>query len=236
MRIPKTLWIVVTVALAGGSVGCSLSIEQILAMQEGSGIDLAMVAVNGEIPQGRLVFEGGTVMQIDVSTSLLDYLDGTVDGDVAVLDLFFAAPSIRFLGAIQTGNICVILDGATDNGGTFAYDVVQQEAAFDVFVGTVAYPSEPAVGLVLQGGAFKFPFDLQATIPLTLVDALGLVSGTGSLSVTQAIDDTFPVPAFGGAITYYIHASGEVTLASADAFPFTPRMGECLEFLESRTL
>jgi len=234
MRIQKSVLSGLTLLLAGGSVGCSLSIDQILEMQEGSAVELFMIPTSGDdIPQGTLEFEGGTVMRIDVSTSLLDYLDGTVDGDVEVLDIFFAIPSIKFLGAIPTGTICVIPDGAVESGGSFAYDVLQQEAFFDVLVATLAIPTSPTVRPVLVGGAFSFPFDLESTIPLTLVDAIGLVSGTGSLEVSQPIDDIFEVKAFGGAATYYMRATGEVTLASTDAFPFTPLMQECLTFLET---
>ena len=85
-------------SLAMGSLGCSLSIDQIFAMQEGSGLD---VCVSGRLygascRKGASPFDGGTVMRIHVSTTLLDYLDGTVDGDVELLDLLFAIPGFQF--------------------------------------------------------------------------------------------------------------------------------------------
>ena len=73
---------------------------------------------------------------------------------------------------------------------------------------------------------------------MTLVDALGLFTGTGSLEVTQPIDEYYDVPlisgagrSFAGLSTYPIHVKGEVTLASTDTFPATPKVLACVDFL-----
>ena len=87
-----------------------------------------------------------------------------------------------------------MLDQTANNGGTFSYDVLAEEAAFDVFVGTRAIPVIEDFAKLIRGGAFAFPFDLEASIPLPLVDALGLVTGTGSLEVTQTLDEYYTVP------------------------------------------
>jgi len=218
-------------------VGCSLSIDQILEMQEGSGVDLAIVAPDGvnEHRVGGFQFQGGTVMRINVSTTLADYLDGTADGDVEVLDLLFAIPSSVFI-LLPTGTICVMLDEEFDNGGTFSYNVLAQEATFDVAVGTKAVPISPLFANAIRGGALEFPFDLESTIPLTLLDAIGLASGTGSLVVTQPVDlyTSVALVSVSGDpaddIVIPLHVTGEVTLESTDTFPTPPLVLDCLEF------
>jgi len=222
---------------AMGSVGCSLTIDQIFAMQPGSGVDVAIIAFGSgqEVPQGRLAFEGGTVMRIDVSTSLLDYLDGTVDGDVQILDLLFAVPQFTFL-IFEAGLTCVVPDDPV-GGGTFSYAVLDQEATFDVIVNTKALITNAAFAAMIRGGAFQFPFHMVATMPLTLLDAIGLFSGTGSLTVTQPIDGYYFVPMVQVAndpsqdYPMPIHVKGEVTLKTTDTFPVTPGVTGCLDFL-----
>ena len=228
--------------VAAASIGCNVSIDQTFAMEPGSGADLALVdhTPDGQevvLPQGRLQFEGGAVMRIHISTDLLDYLDGTVDGDVEVLDLLFGVPGFNFLFA-NTGLVCVTLDDPP-GGGTFEYDVLAQEATFDVLVNTKALVTSPAFANLIRGGAFAFPFDLESTIPLTLVDAVGLLSGTGSLTVTQQLNEDYSVflvnvkndPSQDIEMT--VRVTGEVTLQSTDAFPATPRVLACVDYLSS---
>jgi hypothetical protein len=222
---------------AMGSVGCSLTIDEIFAMQPGSGVDVSIIAYGSgqEVPQGRLAFEGGTVMRIDVSTSLLDYLDGTVDGEVQILDLLFAVPSFTFL-IFDAGLTCVVPDNPV-GGGSFSYNALAQEATFDVIVNTKALITNAVFATMVRGGAFQFPFHLVATMPLTLLDALGLFTGTGSLTVTQPIDGFYTVPMVQVAndpsqdYPMPIHVQGEVTLQTTDTFPVTPGVTGCLDFL-----
>ena len=222
---------------AMGSVGCSLTIDQIFEMQPGSGADVYLIAFGSgqEVKQGRLNFEGGTVMRIDVSTSPLDYLDGTVDGDVQILDLLFAVPSFVFL-IFDAGYVCVVPDDPV-GGGTFSYNVLAQEATFDVVVNTKALITDAFFATMIRGGAFQFPFHLVSTMPLTLLDALGLFTGTGSLTVTQPIDLYATVPMVQVAndpsqdYPMPIHVLGEVTLKTTDTFPVTPTITRCLDFL-----
>src|SRR5262245_24209397 len=97
-------------SIAFGTVGCSLNIDHIFAMKDGSGADVALVANNGnERSMGHMSMLGGTVMRITTSASLLDYLDGVVDGDVSILDLLFSIPDMSFLG-VPVGLVCVVLD------------------------------------------------------------------------------------------------------------------------------
>jgi hypothetical protein len=177
-----------------------------------------------ELPQGRMEFQGGTVMRINVSTSLLDYLDGTVDGDVEILDLLFGVEGFKFL-IFDAGLLCVVLDDPP-GGGTFNYDVLAQEATFDMIVNTKALVTDPYFAANLPGGAFIFPFALNSTIPLTLLDAVGLFTGTSSVEVTQPLDMIFTTP-------FWLHVKGEVTLYSTDSFPATPAVLSCVDYLSA---
>jgi hypothetical protein len=235
----RSILTVVLGLFAAGAFGCNLQIDQIFEMEPGSGADTALVSQDGqfEVPQGRLNFEGGVVMRIAITTDIVDYLDGTVDGDVTILDVLFGVPGFNFL-IVNTGLICVVLDDPP-GGGTFSYDVVAQQATFDMVVNTKALLTSPMFANAIRGGAFLFPFDLESTIPLTLVDALGLFTGTGSLTVTQPLDMFFQIPFAvipndpSQDILYNIHVVGEVTLNSTDAFPVTPRVLECVDYLGS---
>lgn len=232
----QTVRIAVLGLFASGAIGCNLQIDQIFAMQEGSSLQTFLVSNDGtlEVPQGTMEFEGGAVMRIIVSSDLLDYLDGTVDGDVQLLDTLFAIPGLQFFIA-NTGLICVVL-GDPPGGGTFAYNVLGQTAAFDVVVNTEALPVDPVYQRSIKDGKFLFPFDLEAEIPLTLIDALGLFTGTGSMEVTQHIDQRFDVllrscPTCETYLTFHFGVRGDVTLASTDTFPATPKVLECVDFL-----
>jgi hypothetical protein len=239
MQRTKAALTALLASIALGTVGCSLQIDQIFEMKDGSGVDVKLVSVDGtvEVPMGRLAFQGGTVMRINTSATLLDYLDGTVDGDVQILDLLFAVPNMKFL-ILDMGLICVVLDDPP-GGGTFSYDVLAQQAAFDVLVNTKAIITNATNAQLIQGGAFKFPFDLEAAIPLTLIDALGLFTGTGSMEVTQALDAYYIVPMtpnfWDPSIVrpIRIHVIGEVTLNSTDTFPAPPPVMSCLDYLSS---
>jgi hypothetical protein len=221
--------------LASGAIGCNLQIDQIFAMQEGSQLDSFLVSDDGlsEFPQGVIQFEGGAVMRIIVSSDLLDYLDGVVDGDVQLLDLLFAIPNLRFLIS-DVGLTCVNLDDPP-GGGTFTYNALSQTAGFDVLVNSKAVPTDSTFQAAIQNGNFKFPFDLESEIPMTLVDALGLVTGTGSMVETQHIDQRFDVMlrdcrSCNTFFPFHLGVRGDVTLASTDTFPATPKVLACADF------
>jgi hypothetical protein len=224
----KYLTVLSVAALAAGSVGCHLNIDSILAMQDGSHMDLTVLGSTTVIP-----LEGGTVMNIDVNISFFDLLFWLpIDGDVAVSDLLFAAPPFDFLGlpSLNTGDICVVSDEANPGGGTFEADVKHSTATFDVTLNTIALIGNPALAAALPGGGFTFPFALQSTIPMSFDQMLGLLTGSGNLSVTQMLDlDTiFPVTGVGNIPG---HVGGEVTLSTVDAFPTSPLLDDCIAFL-----
>jgi hypothetical protein len=228
--------------LAAPTVGCSLSIEQILEIQDGSHMNLAFAGFPGnpfpDAPADTLQLSGGTVMLLDISLSLLDYLDGVADGTIDVLDLLIAVPSIDLNGLEQyrTGNICILLDETQESGGTFTYDLLAQEAAFDVAIATNGFVTNRGFASLLVGGKIPFPFAFNATTHMTAVDVVGLVAGTGSLEVEQDLDDYIILPVRIGTtiLELVYHVTGSVGLASTDTFPTPPIVVNCLEFLETQ--
>jgi hypothetical protein len=227
MRHTRLLLSTLLVLFASGSVGCALSIEKTFAMQPGSGFDIAFITYDDppqEIPNGRLTLDGGTVMQIDLSVSLLDYLDGTMDGDVTINDLLFTATGLSFFGAIDLGPLCIALSGPS--GGSFEYKMVQQTAAFDVVVDTSATMLDKTYVWFVGTDTFAFPFHMQAEMPLGLVDALGLFAGTSDMTVSQDVDEIFVFG--GGDYPFHIHVRGTVDLKTQDAFPTSPLIETCL--------
>ena len=226
MRHIRLLLSSALVLFAFGSVGCSLAIEKTFAMQPGSGFDMFFVTYDEpplEYPNGRLTLDGGTVMTIDVSVDLLDYLDGTMDGDVTVGDLLFTATGLSFFG-FQLGPLCIALSGPS--GGSFEYAVLEQTAAFDVMVDTSAIMLDKTYMAFVGTDTFAFPFHMQAEMPLGLADALGLFAGTSEMTVTQNIDELM---IFGtGPQPFKVHIMGTVNLITQDAFPTNALIEQCL--------
>lgn len=221
-------WVAALVASQG--LACSIQLESILEVEDGSVLEIVAFS----LPPENLDLEGGTVMNIDVSISLLELLFlGTIDGDVAVGDLLFAAPPFNFLGipALNTGEICIVIDEtAAPSEGTFEADLVDETATFDVAINTIALLGNPVLAANLPGGGFQFPFDLQSTQPLSFADMLALLGGSSSIEISQQVDEEFVVD-FGGQMVP-ISVTGQIHIASTDAFPSTPLVQDCIAFLE----
>jgi hypothetical protein len=231
MRTAK-LGTVLVGLLAFGTVGCSLDIQKTFAMKDGGNVlDVAISCADKtcDVPIGQMSLEGAAVMNIAVSTTLLDYLDGTVDGDIEVVDVLFAVPGILFFGLVDSGLICVVPE-VPAGGGTFTYDTLGQKAVFDAAIHTKALLTNPAFANIIKGGALAFPFQLHSTVPLSLVDALGLFTGASAVEVTQPIDEYYTVTYNTGG-SFFIHATGAVTLQTTDTFPATPNVVQCLDYL-----
>jgi hypothetical protein len=171
-------------------------------------------------------------MTIAMSTTLLDYLDGTVDGDIVLDDVLFAVPGIKMFGYIDMGLTCVVLDDPP-GGGTFAYDTLGQAATFDAVINTKAVLTNQQFANIIVGGALPFPFAMQSTFPLPLVDGLGLFTGVSQVEVTQPVDSYMTITWVTGGF-FYVHATGSVTLTTTDTFPVTPSVTQCLDFLSSQ--
>lgn len=227
-RQSRVLMTVLAALFASQSLACSVQLESILEVQDGSVLHLGVL----NLPPEDLDLEGGTVMNIDVSISLIELLFGIVDGDVAVGDLLFAAPPFNFLGipALNTGEICIVIDdSAGPSTGTFSANLYQETATFDVAINTIALLGNQVLAANLPGGGFQFPFNLQSTVPMTFADMLGLLGGSSSIELSQEVDESFVVD-FGGQMIP-IAVTGQINIASTDAFPSTPLVEDCIAFL-----
>jgi hypothetical protein len=228
----KLMMTVALLALAMTGTACSLNVEQIMAVQSGSNMTIATTA---PIPSSaNQALEGGAVMNIDIFISLFDLFLGDFEGDIEVGEVLIAAPGFGFLGIVPTGIICVAPNATNPGGGTFEANLFLKKATFDVDLNTEAHFGNPQVANLL-GGALPFPFSLVSTIPFKLSDALGLFSGSSSLTITQPINQPINLvtsggPPFGG-IQVLGSITGSITLASADAFPTSPLLDDCIEFL-----
>jgi hypothetical protein len=218
----KVVLTMLAACLSMGSVACSLDIEQTLAIDEGSAFEIEVPAGSGNVSTAAL--EGAAVMNIDIFISYFDFLFGDYEGDVTVGEILFASDGFTLLG-IPTEELCVIPDPVDPGGGTFEANLYKGEATFDVQINTRALVGNPILSGAIPDG-FAFPFNLQSTLPLSLTDMLGLLTGAGGLTVSQDIDETLDVTV--GLATVPIHLGGTIALASTDAFPTSPLIDTCL--------
>jgi hypothetical protein len=230
MRNQLTMTLAVT-ALAMNAVACSLEVEQIMAVQPGSGI---AISTTSPFASGALQpLEGGSVMNIDIQIGLFDLILGDFEGDIEVDEVLIAAPGFRMLNLLPTGRICVVPNAEDPGGGIFEANIYSQEATFDVALNTEAIFGSATITNLL--GALPFPFALVSTIPFDLSDMLGMLTGSSDITITQAISQPIDVttmgsPPFGG-LHILGSITGEITLASADAFPTSPVLDECIAIL-----
>jgi hypothetical protein len=215
-------------AFATGTFGCSLSTQTIMEMEDGS----AMVLTIATAPPIDMPLEGGVVMNMDIHIGFFDLLFGNIGGDVAVGDLLFATPPFNVLGlpSLNTEEVCVVLAEGGAAGGDFTANIYSGTANFDVAMDTIALIGNEALAALLPGGGFAFPFDLQAEIPLSLLDMIGMLTGSGNLTIEQVLDMPIevvippfpPLPA---------HIGGQITLSSVEAFPTSQLLDDCIAFL-----
>lgn len=213
------------------SVACSLQVEQILAVQDGSELTIGIL----DLPPDVLALEGGTVMSIDVSIGFFDLILGNVDGDVTVDELLIAAPPFNVLGipALNTEEVCVVPQDGGAAGGTFEANIWGGTATFDVAIDTIALIGNPILAALLPGGGFAFPFDLESSVPFGLAEALGLLTGAGGFAVSQPVDMDIQIDIDGPGPQPALpaHIGGQIDLASVDAFPTSPLLDDCIAFL-----
>jgi hypothetical protein len=207
-------------ALAMNAVACHLQVSQILAVQPDSQLSID-VKTPFDLPPVAQPLEGGNVMNIDIKITPLDLLLGSFQGDITVGELLIAAPGVNIL--VPTGRICIIPDATDPGGGTFKANLFRRTATFDVAVNTTAVFQNPVLG------SFPFPFTLNSSVPFNLKDALGLLTGSGSLTITQPFDQPLNFDVVGIPITGQL--TGQITLTSVDAFPTSPLLDECIAII-----
>jgi hypothetical protein len=173
-------------ALAMSTVACHLQVEQIMAVDPDPAKSGIFLITDSPIASGAFqTFEGGAVMNIDIWISLLDLIFGDFEGDIEVGEVLIAAPGFRMLNLIPTGIMCIAPNPADPGGGLFEANIYSQEATFDVALNTEVVFGSAQVTNIL-GGTLPFPFALVSTIPFTLSDMLGMLTGsTGSRSTSR---------------------------------------------------
>lgn len=233
MRLGRKFPVLIIAVSALYSVACSITTESILEMQEGSAIEMTLL----NFPAQNLELEGGVVMNMDISIGFFDLILGNIGGDISVGDLLFATDPFNFFGFPQlyTEEVCIVSDAADPGGGTFNANIYFSSADFDVALNTTALIGNETLAGSITGGGLSLPFALNATLPMTLGDMLGLLTGgSGSFEVTQDVEEDIhlEIELFPGFfVEYEPHLSGSLTLASADAFPSTPLIDDCIAFL-----
>jgi hypothetical protein len=226
--------ILMTLLVSGlgmNGIACSLQVEQLLAVQDGSNLDLVITSPIATDPPPQAL-QGGSVMNIDIRISLFDLILGDFEGDITVGELLIAAPGFTLPLVGNTGALCIVPTDPNDPGsGTFEANLFTKTATFDVSISTIALVQNPSLAALLPGGGLPFPFALQSSVPFGLKEALGLLSGSSDITVTQPIDQALsfqlgPFPVSG-------HVGGEITLASADAFPTSPLLDTCIALVSN---
>lgn len=209
--------------IAASSVGCSLQLQTLMGVQPGSHLEVQVLT----LPVQNADLEGGTAMDIDVHISYFDILFWRpITGDISVGELLIGSPGFSILGT-PTGIICVVPDASDPGGGTFTGDLIHQTATFDVQLNTTALVGNPVIAASLPGGGFPFPFALSSTMPFTLSDAFGLLTGSSDLAISQAIDEDVTVSV--GTLMLPTHIGGNIDLASVDVFPTSPLLDDCID-------
>jgi hypothetical protein len=217
-------------AVIGLGSGCGdVSIPVTLALEQPSTISL-------ELPteQATTSLVGGVDTTIEADLGLLKLLGALVGkalpADIEVDEVLIAGTSISVFGGLfNTGTICLFQDPALPSEGSAAFNLLLGTAAFNMTLNASLAITDPALGGLL-GGPQAFSQSIATVVPLSLSDLLGILGGGGGgLALTQEIDTVFgPVPLLGE-----IHVTGELTLASADAFPSDPLLDECDAYIAS---
>jgi len=214
-------------AIALGS-GCgNVSIPITLALEDPSTLSL-------ELPseQATTSLIGGVDTTINADLGLLKLLGALVGqalpADIDVDEVLIAGTSVSVFGGLfNTGTICVFQDPDVPSEGSAAFNLLLGSAAFNMTLNASLAITDPTLGSFL-GGPQPFSQAIATVVPLSLGDLLGILGGGGGgLALTQEIDTVFgPVPLLGE-----IHVTGELTLASADAFPSDPLLDECVTYI-----
>jgi hypothetical protein len=216
--------------LGSGSIGCgSVDIPVDLALV---GDNTISIEAEGSPPLATTLV-GGVETTISADLGLFSLLNpnGIMAG-ITVDDLLFAGENIPILEDIlNTGTLCIEQNPDNPGGGSAHMRLLQGQADFLMALNTLIRGTDPGFVALLDalGYGAGFPFDTVVEaydVPFSLVDMLGLLSGTssGGLEINQDISTTLPadIPFFGGAT---VNAS--LTLATVDAIPVVPPMADC---------
>ena len=84
--------------------------------------------------------------------------------------------------------MCVVLDDEVESGGTTSIHLAREEIDFNMTLGARGFATSELARNNLPDG-LGFASDIMATEHLSLADMLGLLGGSGSLTISQEIDE-----------------------------------------------
>jgi hypothetical protein len=231
----KALKLLIVTAFAANSIACGpIVVDQILALDDTADnfIQLTMFPGSPLESVQDLDVDGGSVSRIVIDNVMQQFIGGNVAGTIDLVDMLWSTTAMNIFG-IDTGTNCVVLDPAGANAGTVNYESRGvKQFTIDLVANTAIITTNPALYLALPDG---FPFDISfaTSQAATLGDMIGILMGRGSLTIHQQVSDFIILTVAIGAGSLDIPTALEVdlTLTSADAFPSSARLTECIDFL-----
>jgi hypothetical protein len=230
----KALKLLIVTAFAANSIACGpIVVDQILALDDTANNFIQLTLFPGGALESvqDLDVDGGNIATIVMDNVILQFLGGNLAGTIDLVDMLWSTSPMNIFG-IVTGTNCVVLDPAGGNAGTVNYDVGAETYTVDLLANTAIITTNPALYLALPNG-FPFDISLSTSQAATLGDMLGILTGTGSMSIHQQVtDDIILTVAIGaGSLDIPTHLEVDLTLSSTDAFPTSARLTECIDFL-----
>ena len=228
----KALKLVALLVFAMGAIGCGqIQMPMTLALEEGSGIDIAMVGAGGnEIPLGRTELEGGVETTMTATIDLLALLlNIPIFGVISIDNLLFGGSEFLILG-IPTGTVCTIPDPNGSSSGSVLIDLANGHIDFVMDLDTAIKVTSPILGAAIPDG-FLFTMAVDDGADMTLAELLDMAFGNadGVLSMTQDLDVLMDTEVGGFPLT--LHITGGLTLSTANEFPTGDMLDDCIAYL-----
>jgi hypothetical protein len=209
-------------------VACSqVEIPLNLAVAPGSLIEITEIpGLPPDLNHASTILVGGveTRAVIDLDPWKLFSKNGIV-GAIEVDDLLLAGEEIVFLGIIPTGTICIEPGASPPGAGAVVLQLLRHQAVFHLDLFTQIRVTDPTTAGLFGGVPLPFDATVDATIPLTLADLLGLLGGGGGLTISQELVSVLDpsLPLIGGATV-----TADLTLESVDEIPADPLLVDCI--------
>jgi len=145
------------------------------------------------------------------------------------LDRVLMAGTEIHIGTLNTGIVCVYDDPDNPGGGIAYLRPLHQEGDFNLSFNTLISPTSPQLQALFPD-PLPFQAEISTTVPVTLAQLLGLLTGggDGGLELSQEIQAVLPeeIPLLGGSIV-----TADLTLATVETFPTDPMLDHCEDFL-----
>lgn len=209
-------------------VACSkIEIPLNLAVQPGSMVSIDGIPLPPPFDHADTMLVGGieTKAVVDIDPWTLFNPNGIM-ATIQVNDLLMAGDEIVFLGLIPTGTICIEPSQTPPGDGVAFLNLLKHQGTFHMDLYTqIRLTNQQIFDQVFGGIPLPFDATVDTTVPLTLSDLLGLLSGSGGLVLSQQLVSVLPpdVPIIGGATV-----TADVTLMSVDQIPTDPLLVDCV--------